>query len=173
MTDNKPRGVWERGRLTLAGMVKPLVCVATVVCFSIYVREFFSPSYTARYNADAGYLLLLLIYAVQREIQRWFRGTETLPSGLRGEFFVTGWWLFYWVTVAAADHAPSYRVPGGLLRLCSEVTAIYAAAVVSYHLQGYLKSAGVSLPWASQEPAREETSDLGDLRPRSAAVKSA
>ncbi len=129
-------------QLNAGRVLRPLVNLFTGIAFYFYLRQFLSVGFVLRYDPDIAYVALLTAYAGHRELRRWVADPEIISErARRGELFVVFWWAFYAVTLVAANHVVSYRVPDGLLSLCMQVTAIFFGTLTS---QQFYKRKAVS-----------------------------
>ncbi len=122
-------------QLNMGQVLLPLVRLFTAISFYFHLRSFLSASYVLRYDPDIAYMILLTAYAGHRELRRWVQDPEVMQArARRGELFVVFWWAFYAVTLVAANHIASYRVPDGLLALCMQMTTIFFGTLTSQQL---------------------------------------
>lgn len=127
-----PAALAALAQLNMGRVLRPLVMLATGISVFFHLRQFLSGAFILRYNPDLAYVTLLAAYAGHKEVRRWVQDPEVIVErARRGEVFVIFWWLFYYVTLVAANQIAAYQVPDGLLVLSIEVTTIFFGTLAS------------------------------------------
>lgn len=128
MQNVKTTLIWQK--LSKADNMFYFLAIWTITQFAMCVVEFVKVN-TFRIPEEMPfvYFLLILIYALRKEVDRWLKKTR---KARKGELFVLGWWFAMLVMFIIEFRSLGfYTVPDRMIQTCIWVLLPYAATSIS------------------------------------------
>ena len=126
----------------------------TVVQFTMCVVEFIHlDTFSVPGEMPAAYFLLIIIYVLRKEVDRWLRKHW---KKRKGEFFLIGWWcgLLIMFIIEFKTHG-HYAVPKRMIETCIWILIPFAATAVSKIVHARVKSDAQTVTEAISKTAKK------------------
>jgi len=110
----------------------------TIIQFAMCVGEFIHfDTFTVPTEMPFAYFLLILIYVLRKEVDRWLRKAW---KKRKGELFLVGWWFALLIMfIIEFKTLGKYSVPNRMINTCFWILIPYGVTTVSKIINGYLK----------------------------------